>query len=105
MTNPASASTPPMMPLAKLARVLSDPTRWRILRELAKGEALPVQVLAGRAGSTPNLTSKHMSVLRKAGMVVVGYGRLYQLVPEMRPAPGAMHLDLGHCHLRLDTPL
>ena len=94
----------PLLSEARLAKALNDPKRWIILRELAKGEALPVQELARRAGSTPNMTSKHMAVLREAGVVVSGYGQLYQLAPGLRPAPGARMLDLGHCHLRLDAP-
>lgn len=89
--------------LPNLARVLGDKARWIILRELARGEALPVKELARRTACTPAMTSKHMLALRKAGMVVVGYGRLYHLAPALRPAPGATTLDLGHCLLKI-TP-
>lgn len=100
MSNPTAAA----VPLEKLARLLSDPARWTILRELAKGEPLPVSELARRVGRSADMTSKHMAVLRDAGVVVTGYGRLYQLAPAYRPAPGATTLDLGHCHLTLDPP-
>ncbi len=93
-----------IIPLEKLAGVLSDPGRWLILQELGKGEPLPVQELAKRTGRSAGMTSKHMATLRDAGVVVVGFGRLYQLAPVVRPAPGAKILDLGLCQLRLDVP-
>ncbi|MCX7007004.1 MAG: helix-turn-helix domain-containing protein [Kiritimatiellaeota bacterium] len=100
MSNPINA----VIPLETLARVLNDPVRWMILRELAKGEALPVVELGRRTGRSANMTSKHMMLMRAAGLVVAGYGRLYSLAPAVRPAPGATKLDLGHCHLILDVP-
>ena len=48
---------------------------------------------------------KHLASLRKLGVVVVGYGRLYSLAPAYRPAPGATTIDLGHGAVKLDTPL
>ncbi len=87
-----------------LARVLGDPGRWAILRELAKGEALPVQELASRVGRSAGMVSKHMAMMREAGLVVAGYGRLYQLAPAMRPAPGATMVDLGQCLLKINAP-
>src|SRR5438874_1711447 len=90
--------------LEMVARVLSDPARWIILRELAKGEPLPVLELARRLGRSADTVSKHMAVLRDAALVVTGYGRLYQLAPAVRPAPGASVIDLGHCQIRLDIP-
>lgn len=38
----------PPMPLGKLCTVLGEPTRWRVLRELARGEPLPVKERARR---------------------------------------------------------
>ncbi len=49
-----------------------------------------------RAPIQPDLT-----VLRAAGLVVTGYGRLYSLAPAHRPAPGAATLDLGPCLIKL----
>ncbi len=92
---------PVLIPLSKLARVLGNPMRWRILLELAKGEALPVKELARRISCSPDLTSKHLAILRRVGFVMTGYGHLYQLVPALRPEPGGRVLDLGHCLLRL----
>jgi hypothetical protein len=68
---------------------------------LAKGEAMPVKELARRIGKTPAMTSKHRASLRGAGLVVAKYGRIYQLIPAIMPAPGATHLDFGDCLLKL----
>jgi DNA-binding transcriptional ArsR family regulator len=86
-----------------LATILHDPVRWRILKELAKGEALPVIELAMRARTKATKVSKHMAVLRKAGLVTTIYGRLYKLSPVLQPDLAAQRLDLGHCVLKLDT--
>jgi hypothetical protein len=49
------------------------------------------------------MTSKHLAVLRKAGAVVQGRGRLYQISPQHLIAPGERVVDFGHCLLRLDA--
>ena len=103
MNAAAAAPSPSALKLKHLATVLHDPVRWRILKELAKGEALPVWVLAGLARSTAPKVSKHMAVLRKAGVVAVGYGRLYKLAPGFQPEADGTRLDLGHCVLKLDA--
>jgi DNA-binding transcriptional ArsR family regulator len=97
MENPAT----PSVSLPGLSRVLGDPSRWAILRELGKGEPLPVNLIARRIGISEDSTSKHMAVIRKAGLAQAGLGRLYTLAPAYRPAPGATHIDFGHCLLRL----
>ena len=91
----------PLVSIENLARTLADPKRWLILQELGKGEALPIKELARRIGSKPDTTSKHMAVIREAGIVVSGYGRLYSLAPVFRPPAGATSLDLGHCTLTI----
>ncbi len=98
-----SGPEPGLIKLKHLSRVLNVPARWRILRELARGEALPVKELAVRARCPAASASKHMAVLRKAGLVTIGYGRLYKLSAGVQPEPGGRRLDLGHCVLKLDT--
>jgi DNA-binding transcriptional ArsR family regulator len=98
-----AAAGPGLIKIRHLSRVLNGQARWRILRELAKGEALPVKELALRAGCPAASASKHMLLLKKAGVVTVGYGRLYKLSPHLQPEPGCPRLDLGHCILKLDT--
>jgi DNA-binding transcriptional ArsR family regulator len=64
--------------------VLAEPSRRRILDALREGE-LPVGALVDRLGSSQPLVSKHLRVLRDAGLVDVrvdGQRRLYRVRPE-----------------------
>lgn len=102
--NPPAASQQPVVSVKDLSRALADPTRWRLLWELGQGEALPVMELARRVGRPASLISKHLGILRKAGLVVIGYyGRLYQYAPALRYVPGARTVDLGQCVMKLDV--
>lgn len=111
MVSPGKKSAPveaarelPARPLAsidKLAKILAEPARWRLLRVMAQGETMPVKELARRIERTPGMTTKHLLILRDAGLVMKKYNRIYQLVPAIMPAPGATHLDLGWCLLKL----
>lgn len=91
--------------LESIGSALSDATRWRILMELAKGAALPVGELARRTGRSSDKISKHMALLRKAGLVEKAYTTCYQLPVALRPTPGATTLDLGPCLLKLPAPV
>lgn len=102
-SNGASVLREPPMPLSKLCSVLGEMTRWKILRELAKGEPLPVKELARRTGRSSDVVQKHVTMLKEAKIVVQGYGRLYKLAPGIQPDAGAAVLDLGHCVIRLDV--
>ncbi len=109
MTPPETASSPappaPLLPLEQLAFLLSSPPRWLLLQELAKGEALPVGVLGQRTGQSSDSASKHLAIMRRMGVVVVGYGRLYSLSPAFRPLPGTRTLEFGVCLVRLEGRL
>ena len=94
--------SPLSLSMARLATVLNDVSRWRILLELSKGQALPVKELAGRARIRPNTASKHMSVLLEKGLVVKSFGRLYALAPTVQVRREEGLLDLGPCLLRLE---
>ena len=48
---------------------MGDKVRLGIVRELSKGEALNVQMLAARLGRDPDLISKHLRVLRAARVI------------------------------------
>jgi DNA-binding transcriptional ArsR family regulator len=64
--------------------VLAEPHRRRILEALRRGE-LSVGALVDELGSSQPLVSKHLRVLREAGLVearVDGQRRLYRLRPE-----------------------
>ena len=55
--------------VAKLLKVLSVPTRVRII-QLLKGHALCVNALACRLEVTQGAVSQHLRVLRDAGLVI-----------------------------------
>jgi len=42
-------------------------------------------------------------MLRRAGLVVQGCGRLYQVPKQYLPTPGQPVVDFGHCLLLLDA--
>ena len=90
-------------PLKPLLRALGDPVRWRILAELSAGEPLMVLELAERLGRSADGVSKHLAVLREAGAVEVGRGRLYQIPKAYLVESDERVLDFGHCLLRMDA--
>ncbi|MCX6894210.1 MAG: helix-turn-helix domain-containing protein [Verrucomicrobia bacterium] len=97
-------NTPAAMPAINpklLAAALGNHARWKILLALSTGEARMVSELAVAAGCTRDAASKHLAVLRRAGAVVQGRGRLYQIPPHHLPTPGEPIVDFGHCLLRL----
>ncbi len=77
-----------MIDLTKTFSALSDPTRLRIFEDLiARGEQPASQFIAGSGMSAPAI-SRHLKVLREAGLVqqrVDGTHRLYSA------QPAAMH--------------
>jgi len=87
--------------LETLATVLGNRARWVALRELGLHGRLPVAWLAMRAGVSAQVMSQHMSVLKKAGLVVPSVGRLYQLHASLMPARDVQHIDLGYAVIRL----
>src|SRR3954471_11826271 len=70
--------------MSSVLEVLAEPHRRRILDVLRQGE-LSVGELVDELGSSQPLVSKHLRVLREAGLVEVrvdGQRRLYRLRPE-----------------------
>src|SRR3954471_18494835 len=70
--------------MSSVLEVLAEPHRRRILDVLRQGE-LPAGALVDELGSSQPLVSKHLRVLRDAGLVearVDGQRRLYRLQPE-----------------------
>lgn len=64
---------------------ISDPTRRGVLEALRDQEELAVSAIAARLEVSMPLLSRHLAVLRAAGLVVEqrsGRQRLYQLRPE-----------------------
>jgi DNA-binding transcriptional ArsR family regulator len=91
------------IPLEQILSIISVPARWYLLRELATGESFMVSELAERTGQSPDATSKNMSVLRNAGIVIQGRGRLYTLAPQFVVDKENRILDFGYCVLRLNV--
>ena len=82
--------------------VIADPTRRQILRVLAEGES-PVGALVAELGVSQPTVSKHLKVLRTAGLVSTraqGQRRLYSLIPEPLVAVRRTHSPHHHLNLR-----
>jgi DNA-binding transcriptional ArsR family regulator len=72
-----------MVPSATI-EVIAEPSRRRILDALSGGEQ-PVQALVERLAMSQPAVSKHLRVLRDAGLVAVradGQRRIYRVRPE-----------------------
>jgi len=82
---------------------LSHSARGLMLRALSAGEALSVTELSEVAGCSVDMSSKHLKVLKAAGLVLQKRNRLYAIQPAHQPVPGEPLLDYGHCILRLDA--
>lgn len=96
-----SSTLPPHFALSLKAftTVIGDATRWRILAELSKGQSLMVLEIARAIGRSATVVSKHLKVLRVAGVVEVGRGRMYQIVGPYRIESGI--LEFGYGRLRM----
>jgi hypothetical protein len=77
-------SVQPLPSLDLLASALGHAARWKILKELSLGEPRMVRELAKVIGCSPDMTSKHLAVLRKVGAVVQGRG---SALPDSAAAP------------------
>jgi DNA-binding transcriptional ArsR family regulator len=96
---PETGQQPRALSRRKLVLAISDEARWVLLAELADGEGRMVNDLARKIGKTSSATSKHLKVLRMAGILRLR-NRLHQLLERFRPAPGTREIDLGHCVVR-----
>jgi DNA-binding transcriptional ArsR family regulator len=96
MPNPSKLS------LENISTALGSPIRLRILEELARagGEGRMVKELAKAAATPEGNASKQMKVLREAGVVIRGRGRMYYIAQQFRPEAGSRTLDLGSVLLR-----
>jgi DNA-binding transcriptional ArsR family regulator len=68
--------------IAKVAALIADPARARILLALGDGRALPATVLASEAGVAASTTSAHLSKLVDGGLLTVrrqGRHRYFEL--------------------------
>ena len=91
---------PPFSLAATISAIHSE-IRWKMLAALANGDALMVSELAAEGRCTPNAASRHLSDLKRKGIVTVKR-RLYQLSDKLeRPAPG--QVDFGYFVARFDV--
>ena len=89
-----------------LLKALGDETRWRIVRELLQ-RTLTVNALAERLEVNQYNVSKHLRILREAGIVVTeraGKNLNCAVDAEIkrRIARNRNQLDLGCCTFRFD---
>lgn len=71
--------------VASLFAALADPTRLALLGRLADGQPRPIVALASGSSLTRQAVTKHLAVLRGAGLVArrpAGRETLYALRPE-----------------------
>ena len=66
MTNPQNL---PQLPFEQLVETIGAPVRCAILGALSDGEFRMVNEIAQMIGQKPGLVSKHLAVLRGAGLV------------------------------------
>ena len=100
MNSTGNPPNPPLMPFDRLVQALGAPVRCTILGALSDGEPRMVNEIAKIIGHKAGLVSKHLAVLRGAGLVVMNR-RLYQVPAAYIADAGKRHLDYGHCLLRL----
>lgn len=82
-----------MESIVRLARVLSDPTRMRLLRDLQHGGSATSADLAHRLGLAPTRAAAALTVLRQAGLVSSegeGHERTYMAETRVPPLLDAM---------------
>jgi DNA-binding transcriptional ArsR family regulator len=100
MNSTANPPNPPLMTFKVFVEAIGAPVRASILGALSDGEPRMVNEIAKIIGQKPGLVSKHLAVLRGAGLVVLNR-RLYQVPAAYVADAGKRHLDFGHCLLRL----
>ena len=104
MNETTRTAAPLPLNLEQASYVLGDLKRCLLLRELSRGQALPVGELTRRVGCTRDSISRQLASLCRMGVVQKVYGHLYALAPAYQPKAGETTLDLGHFVVRLDTP-
>lgn len=95
-------------PCMKMLKALADATRWRIVGELLPA-TLSMGTLSGRLDVSHYNISKHVRILREAGIVTTqraGKTVVCGIAPKLRQQvrAGEPVLDLGCCTFRFDQP-
>ena len=90
-----------------LFRTLGDPTRRALFERLARGGDLNVRALTERSGVSQPAVSKHLNVLRRAGLVEArpaGRETRYRARPQgLGPLLGWMELYAAFWEKRFDA--
>ena len=97
---PDAPVNPQLMDAETLIRAVGNFGRWRILHVLSDGEAYGPKDISDILGMPPTTITQNLAILRRAGLVVQGRGRLYKIPPHHFAVPGQRHLELGHFLLR-----
>jgi len=74
-----------MNEMARTFAALSDPTRLSVVEELMQRGELPAGALVTHVGMTAPAVSRHLKVLREAGVITQradGTKRMYRVAPE-----------------------
>jgi DNA-binding transcriptional ArsR family regulator len=93
---------------AKL-KALADETRWRIVQQLLREERIAVTDLAEKIRVPQPSVSKHLRILREAGIVAserIGTTVWCFIAPEILQSArsSGTTLDLGCCAFQLEGP-
>ena len=100
----APTAAPAQRPdIDQLIAALRHRNRWKMLKELCAGEPRTIAELAKVAGCSYDNAAKHLAQLYRAGLVLRGRGRVYEMARQYLPTPGQPVVDIGHCLLRLDA--
>ncbi len=92
-----------LLALAPLLGAIGDSSRWAILSALSDGQPRMVVELANLLDRSQDSVSKHLKVLKNAGVVVTGQAGMYRIPARFFPEPGKPLLDFGFLTLRLDV--
>ena len=85
-----------MTDLTRTFSALSDPTRFELVDKLLRRGELPAGILAGEADVSAPAISRHLRVLREAGVVtqrVEGTHRFYSVNPQALQGIHAWTMD------------
>ena len=63
----------------------------------------PFIEIAERTRQSKDVTSKHIAILRNAGVVIQGRNRLYQITPQFLADKTERLIDFGYCLLRMSV--
>jgi len=88
---------------AALFKAIGSPLRCEMLAEMSGGEPRMVTELARRTGIKPGMASKHLALLRRAGLIELSR-RNYQIPRHFLAGVDPGHVDYGHVLMRFDPP-